>query len=237
MKRKKQRLGVSDALLEETARYKAIGQMIGGFVHQLRTPIHIIQSSAEEILRSRGLFHNPKPQLEMIQRSVSRMESSVQALLNFVKGEKPRLVPGTINTVVDQLGDFLKEECRKRKITIEKDLRSQQFLRLDAHHLQEAILNVLTNALQAMPRGGMLTLHSEDMTRPKRVVLEIRDTGAGMDKKTLERVKIPFTTTKKTGFGLGLYFTRKILQQHRAGLAMTSVKGKGTTVTMSFPAA
>src|SRR4030095_9850171 len=94
----------------------------------------------------------------------------------------------SLNTVVEQLGDFLKDECRKRSITVEKNLKSQRPIHLDTFHLQEALINVIMNALQAMPKGGILTITTQDLPSQNKVQLEIRDSGAGMDKKTLRRI-------------------------------------------------
>jgi two-component system sensor histidine kinase HydH len=213
---------------DEFGRYKALAHMLGGFVHQLRTPLHIIQSSVE------GL---PGAQAELIARSAARMEASVNALLKFIRGDKPTLEPGSLNTVVEQLGDFLKLECQKRSISVEKQLKSQRPVNLDAYSLQEALINVIMNALQAMPKGGILSITTQDLPSQNKVQLEIRDSGAGMDKKTLAKIAKPFQTTKKEGMGLGIYFTRKVLELHRARIAFASASGRGTTVTMLFPAA
>jgi signal transduction histidine kinase len=210
--------------------------MIGGFVHQLRTPLHLIQSSAEDLSKQRRFMPTFKPQAELIARSAQRMEAAVNALLSFVRGDQPNLQPASVNTVIDQLGDFLKDECRKRSVTVEKHLGSQRCVLLDAFPLQEALINLIMNALQAMPQGGLLTLRTEDIPSQKKVLVEVKDTGHGMDKKTLARIAKPFQTTKQTGMGLGVFFTRKILTQHHADLTLASEKGRGTTATIVFPA-
>src|SRR4051794_35996111 len=93
--------------IDELGRYKALAHMLGGFIHQLRTPLHIIQSSAEELSQQRRFMPNFKPQAELIGRSAARMQNSVQALLKFIRGDKPELSSGSLNSVVDQLGEFL----------------------------------------------------------------------------------------------------------------------------------
>lgn len=221
--------------LEELGRYKAAALMIGGFVHQLRTPIHIIQSSAEDLYKQNRFMPNFKPQAELIARSAERLATSVNALLSFVKGDKRPLQEGSLHDLLHQLGDFLQEECRRRSVKLEQKLAHTHSLRLDPYLLQEALLNLLTNALQAMPKGGTLSIRSQNQN-PDKIVLEIADTGQGMDAKTLKRIETPFHTTKKGGLGLGLYFTRTILKQHGGTLQFSSQKGKGTTVRLVFPA-
>jgi len=239
MKRKRSRKNPSRSLkgLHELGRYKAVALMVGGFVHQLRTPIHIIQSSAEDLAGQNRLMPDFKPQMELITRSAQRLEAAVHSLLNFIKGETPPLRPESLQDVLTPLGDFLKDESRKRSVKLENQLTSQKSVMLDPHLLQEALLNLLMNALQAMPKGGTLTLKTEDLSPQNKVRLEITDTGSGMDKKTLARLSVPFHTTKEGGLGLGLFFTRKILKRHHATLGFSSEKGKGTTARLVFPAA
>jgi len=231
-KRKKSRPA---APAEELGRYKAAALMISGFVHQLRTPIHIIQSGAEDLAKQNRFMPNFKPQAELIARSAQRLESSVNALLGFIKGEKKPLQDGSLHDVLHLLGDFLQDECRKRSVKLDQKLTHTHSLRLDNYLLQEALLNLLTNALQAMPKGGTLTIRSQNAP-PAKIVLEISDTGQGMDAKTLKQIETPFHTTKKGGMGLGLFFTRSILKQHGASLDFKSQKGKGTTARLVFPA-
>jgi signal transduction histidine kinase len=221
--------------LAKLGRYRSLGHMMGGFIHQLRTPIHIIQSNVEDLASQPRFLPKVKPQTEMIRRSAERLEASVNALLNFIKGTPISLQPGSINDLVKDLGDYLRAECYKRSVLLEKRLSSKQAIRLDPYLLQEALLNLLTNALQAMPKGGTLVLISEDA--PGKVIFQIKDTGVGMNKKTLARLKKPFQTTKRDGMGLGVYFSQDILQKHKAKLTFASERGKGTTATIVFPAA
>jgi signal transduction histidine kinase len=222
--------------LAELGRYKALLQMAGGFVHQLRTPLHIIQSSAEDLAGQNRFLPTFKPQAALIARSAHRMEATVNAFLNFLKGDPLKLQPGSVNELIERLGDFLKDECGKPSVKLQKQLNSRKSILLDSYHLQEAFLNLLTNALQAMPRGGVLSIQTEDSGKNE-VVVRIRDTGVGMDKKTLAKLETPFQTTKKEGLGLGVFFTREILKRHRGKIEFFSQKGQGTTVTLIFPAA
>jgi signal transduction histidine kinase len=225
MAKKKKKSLTPSANIDELGRYKALGQMMAGFVHQLRTPIHIIQSGVEGMAG---------PQAELIARSADRLEATVSALLNFVKGEKKPYQPGVINPVIEHLGDFLKMECQKRGVKLDKRLEAQQSILFDEYSLQEALLNLMTNALQAMPSGGTLSVISEDHGKGE-IVVTISDNGTGMDAKALAKLKTPFHTTKKGGVGLGVFFAREILQQHKAKLDISSQKGKGTAVRIVFP--
>jgi len=230
------RLKNQKALLE-LARYKALGQMMAGFVHQFRTPLHVIQSSVSNLRESRFLLPKWRMQLEMIQRSVERMQASVGSLLAFSKGDTVPWTEGSLNRLIDAICDYLEPECRKRKIQLEKRQNiNLPPIHMQAENLEEALLNLAVNAMEAMPKGGTLVMATEFAPDGKAVQARIIDQGMGMDAKLLRKVSKEFVTTKKTGVGLGLYFSRQILKHHHAKLHIASQKGRGTTVTVTFTA-
>jgi two-component system sensor histidine kinase HydH len=230
------RLKNQKALLE-MARYKALGQMMAGFVHQFRTPLHVIQSSAAGLQESRLLLPKWRQQLEMIQRSAERLQASVGSLLAFSKGDTVPWTEGSLNRLIDAIFDYLEPECRKRKIQLEKHQNvNLPPIRMQTENLEEALLNLAVNAMEAMPKGGVLGLMTEVGADGKSVQARITDQGMGMDAKLLRKVSKGLVTTKKTGVGLGLYFTRQILKHHHAALHITSQKAQGTTVTVTFAA-
>src|SRR5687767_7586040 len=105
----------------ELTRYRTLGRMIPGFVHQFRTPLAVIASSTTNLAETAEFPVRFKPELELIQRSAERLRTSVQNLLNFAKGEEPEWVQESVNIPISRTIDFLKEECRKRNVRL--DLR------------------------------------------------------------------------------------------------------------------
>jgi signal transduction histidine kinase len=222
--------------LRESARIRSLGQMMAGFIHQFRTPLHVIQSSAAALTES-NLPPAVRTHLEMIQRSAERLQGSVQSLLTFAKGDAPPWSEGSINKVINAICDFLQEECKKRSVQLEKHQNAQlPPVRMRMELLEEAMLNLAVNGLEATRKGGILGLQTGLSLDGKWVQVRISDQGKGIDPKVLKRKPSTFVTTKKNGVGLGLFFARQILQQHHAKLEVDSQKGKGTTFTVSFKA-
>ena len=107
----------------------------------------------------------------------------------------------------------------------------------DRQQLQQAILNVLLNAIQAMPNGGTLTVHGEVLEKPNQTLrVTIRDTGVGISPENRERIFSPFFTTKHRGTGLGLAISRSIVEKNGGVITVESEVGRGTAVFMEFPA-
>jgi PAS domain S-box-containing protein len=223
-------------ILMEMGRYKTLGQITAGFIHQLRTPLQIIHTSAETMKEFLPLSEEAQAQVKLILHSAERMAASVNTLLDFLREGKTVLKKGDLNDVVEVALDFVSSECRKRAIKIVKNLSAASAVLVDAHQIQEVVVNLFVNAVESMPNGGRLIVQTEDDDPGKRVVLRVSDTGAGMDDYMVMKVASPFFSTKKGGMGLGLFLAHKILQAHSATLSVKSQMNFGTTVTVMFPA-
>jgi len=226
---------IPDALAD-IGRYRALGQMLAGFVHQLRTPLHVIESGVEDLKQLRAFPAEANARLELIQRSVERLQSCVQSLLEFARNGEEPFAEASLNGVLERVCDYLLDECPRRRVRLEKQLEPRlPLIALKERCLEEALLNLAVNALEAMPDGGLLTLHTCRSSDGRELILEVSDQGKGMDPDILLKEGTPFVTTKKGGMGLGLFFTRKILDQHHAQLAFHSEPDQGTTAVVTFP--
>ena len=172
----------------------------------------------------------------MIGRGVERLQTSVQSLLKYVKGEPALWTIGSVNKTIDRICDFLQEECKKRSIQLDKREQSQiPDIRMQPELLEEALLNLAVNGMEATRRGGTLSLQTETTADAKWVRVRISDQGRGMSPRQLKSPKTTFVTTKKNRMGSGPVFARKILQQHRAKVQIESQREKGTNVAIIFP--
>ena len=219
--------------LPRLERFSAVGQMAAAFAHDVRGPLHVVASTAEYALD----FLKPGPELreslDMIGRNARRATVSIKALLEFARAGRCELRPGSLNDVVQTASDFLESSLKKRGIAVERRLAILPPLLVDPHHLGAAVYNLITNAMDAMNRGGRLGLATE-VDGAGRVQLTVSDDGAGMEPDVLRRVEEGFFSTKESGSGLGLYLTRRILSEHGAQLRIESARGKGTSVIVSF---
>jgi signal transduction histidine kinase len=211
--------------------------MIPGFVHQLRSPLHIVGSSAQNMADSGKIPDGCRADLELIRRAADRAQAAVQNLLLYSKGEDLPFTVESLNVPVNHAVDYLKEECRKRNIQL--DLREElkiPAVRIQSILVEEAILNFAVNALDAMPKGGVLGLTTQAGPEQSDARVMISDTGVGMTPAAVKRFGKAFSTGKKEGMGLGVYFATEILKKHNAKLRVESRLGRGTTITLIFPA-
>jgi signal transduction histidine kinase len=211
----------------------SVGQMTAALAHQIRTPLHVIQSTVEFI---EDQLPAESPYLEgmrVVDRNVERIKAVSDALAGFTKFKGHSFVVGDLNKVVEQVGFFMEMVCKKQGVRLNKSLAEIPSIRMDPDYLLGALYNLMANAVESMPNGGTLTLMTS--RRENDVVLTIMDTGQGMDAAVLEQVGRPFFTTKPSGTGLGLFVVKKVFEQHKAKLQIESRKGVGTRMLVTFP--
>lgn len=205
------------------ARQAALGRMAAAFAHDVRTPIHVIGSTAESVAGEAGT---------LILRNARSAAARVEALMAFARLGALNLRPGSIDAVLKRALSLLDKECAKRSIRVKKELSEPSLVPLDPHHLQGVFHNLILNAMEAMPSGGTLTASSGGGRSPW---ASIQDTGHGIEPEFLGRIlEAPFLTTKPSGTGLGLFLSRQILADHGARLTLRSKPGKGTEAKVHF---
>jgi signal transduction histidine kinase len=222
----------------ELERARTLTRMIAGFVHQFRTPLHIIASTGENLAEHSHMPKDMLPELDLLRRSTDRLHIAVSHLLAFAKGEPVEWADASVNEPLNKVADFLKEECRKRNV--ELDIRQElnlPLVRMQPALLEEVFLNFAMNGVEAMTQGGVLGLLTQKSSDGKSVRVMIADTGSGMDERALKRLGQAFATGKKEGAGMGVYFACEILKTHHAVPSFKSTVGEGTVVTLTFPIA
>ncbi len=172
---------------------------------------------------------------------MNHLNKIVEQILNFARTAEPNLVPINLNKLVDDTALLVRHKLSNQNIQFQRNLDSELPLILgDSTQIEQALLNLILNAAEAMPEGGSLTISTRVSKSSKSgeryVVLEIKDTGEGM---SVEQQKRAFTsllnTTKKTGTGLGLAIVSKIVETHNGTIKVRSQPGKGTTIKLGFP--
>jgi signal transduction histidine kinase len=233
---------IDERLLEQLAfneKMAELGKLATGMVHELNTPLSVIVSAAQMILRENDLSEFNREMLERIDLEAQRLSQFTKGLLSFARRSDEAATESDLNQVLQEVMKFLRYEAQKRSISVieELDYHIPPVL-ADANHLKQVFINLIMNALQAMEQGGMLllrTLQPNDTT----VEIQIADTGTGIPGEALGRIFEPFFTTKKegSGTGLGLFITRTIVERTGGRIRVQSVAGEGTTFTLSFPVA
>jgi PAS domain S-box-containing protein len=231
-------------------RLRALGQMASGIAHDINNAISPVALYTEALLeREHDLTDRGRKQLEIIQRAVDDVAQTVARMGEFYRVREPQvsLVPVDINKLVRQVLDLTRARwsdlVQQRGSVIDVRLELGDNLPAIAaveSQVRDALVNLVFNAVDAMPQGGPLTFRTRlaDGSGRQIVQLEVIDAGIGMDEDTRRRCLEPFFTTKGTrGTGLGLAMVYGVAQRHNANLEIESEPGKGTLVRMSFAAA
>ncbi|MCX7854784.1 MAG: response regulator [Anaerolineae bacterium] len=244
-----QELRQTQQAVMEQERLRALGQMASGIAHDINNAISPAVLYTRLLLRDPELPSNIRPYVEAIAASCEDVTQTVARMREFYRRPAPEetLAPVNLNRVVEEIASLTRPRWRdiphERGITIhlqmELDPQLPEALAREPQ-IREALTNLIFNAVDAMPEGGVITLRTRYLPAPGEhqgghVVLEVADTGIGMDEETRRRAIEPFFTTKPGGSGMGLAMVYGIVQQHEGHLEIDSAYGQGTTVRIILP--
>ncbi|HEY0840014.1 MAG TPA: ATP-binding protein [Vulgatibacter sp.] len=216
-----------------------VGRMAAQITHEIRNPLSSIGLNAEllsEELPPDRAGDEARRLCSAIAAEVDRLAEITEEYLRYARLPTPALEKEDVAALVRDLVAFVGPELDAAKIRVEVDLPGDLPAEIDENQLRQALLNLVRNAREAMPEGGTLTI-SGNRTGEGGIALSIRDTGVGMEPRTLEHLFDPFFTTKRGGTGLGLSLTHQIVAQHRGVLRCESAPARGTTFTVLLPGA
>jgi signal transduction histidine kinase len=225
----------TEAQLIRSEKLAALGQLAAGIAHEIRNPltsINILIHSMTENLPS-GDSH--KEDLEVIEEEINRINEIVDQFLRFAKPAPPLLEKADILSVLEETLQLLRPQIEKQRIVVRKEFQTLPIIQMDREQMKQAILNLLLNAIQAMPAGGHLTLKAKNSEDGQLIRLSIQDSGIGIPGDDLNKLFDPFFSTKEGGIGLGLSITHRIIDQHHGKIEVESVPGKGTVFTVWLP--
>jgi PAS domain S-box-containing protein len=216
-------------------RLSSLGELTAGVAHELRNPLTGIKINTQILARKKDLPEMEKRILESTQEGIEKIQKIVDDMLHFAKPKAAHFKEGEINGVVEESLAILQTKLKNGNISLVLE-QGEELPRawIDVHQIQQVLVNLILNAIQAMEKGGTLTIRTflEDGGG---VGVEIKDTGVGIPRSHLKKIFDPFFTTKSEGTGLGLSITLKILESHRARMDVVSQEGKGSVFTIHFP--
>ncbi|MEW6237438.1 MAG: ATP-binding protein [Candidatus Omnitrophota bacterium] len=235
-------------------RLAAIGELAGGLAHEIRNPIAGIRAAIQTLSRNIPSSDPTALVYQEIRTNADRLDALVRSLLSYVRKEKPQLAPTQINGVIEQSLTIFRNQC-SRDITIRENLASDlPPIPGDAKLLQQVLLNIFINALQAKENGLELTVESKLIDRKAAVheaanivqdrpfrcqnqviQIRIRDNGPGIPEQDILRIFQPFVSTKKQGTGLGLSISTRIVREHNGCLFALNNEGIGSTFVVCLP--
>jgi signal transduction histidine kinase len=220
--------------LRRADRLSALGELSAGMAHEIRNPLGSIKGAVEIIKDDYSPEEAKYEFIQILLKETDRLNSIVQEFLGFAKPKNPEFQSVDLNEAIESVLTLTAQEARKAGISIEKKLDPEIGKRsLDGGLLKQALLNLVLNAIQAMPGGGRLSVGSG--LKEGAVEVQITDTGTGISEENRKKLFSPFFTTKKNGTGLGLAITYRIIQNHRGRIDVASARGKGTTFTITIP--
>lgn len=224
------------AQLELAERLAALGEMVAGVAHEIRNPLGIISSTAE-LLRKRLENDAANSRLAtVIEEEVNRLNQTVTEFLDFARPREPNLQPAAVEEIIDRGLNFLEPEIQRSHIALHRQyVGNGQPLWADPDLLYRAFLNVLINAIQAMPRGGELTVSTQPGPQGKGRKIIFQDTGEGILPENVKKIFNPFFTTKDHGSGLGLSIVKGIIESHQGQISIESDVDRGAKVTIILP--
>jgi two-component system, sporulation sensor kinase E len=229
---------VKEARLRRAENLAALTTLTASMAHEIKNPLGSIGIHIQLIqkeMRDKTQIETAEvgKYLNVINEEVSRLNKVVLDFLFAVRPMDIRLESGDINRVISEILEFLKFELEQGHVSLTVSLGDLPDIELDEKYMKQALLNIIQNALQAMPDGGSLVVKT--YIRGERVFVELVDSGKGIPEGQIEKMFEPYYTTKEFGSGLGLTIVYKIVKEHMGEIYVNSKEGKGTTFGMSFP--
>lgn len=227
--------------LQQTTKLASLGRMTAGISHEIGNPLASISSLVQELLSLRSLESENEDRsfsdesLRMINFHIERIANIVRSLGDFARISSPDKVMTNVAEILEKTVNLVQYDKRFKQVNLVTDIEEVRSVPLSPDKVQQVFLNLILNALDAMPQGGELTISLREQNRF--VVIEVSDTGTGMEDEVLDRIFDPFFTTKPLGkgTGLGLSICYGIIKEHDGTITARSRKGAGTTFTVKLP--
>jgi two-component system NtrC family sensor kinase len=222
----------------QSEKLACLGTMVSGVAHQLNNPLSNIFSSCqilhEEIEYSDVAYK--KELMQQIEREVERAKAMVFSLLEFSRKKEFKSKPLPLRGLIEDTIRLVQGEIPS-KVGVRVDVPDGCWITADKQRIEQAVLNLIKNAIDAMPDGGTISITADEDSEGKVVKVRVHDNGIGMDAETARRIFDPFFTTKEDGkgSGLGLYVAREIVEEHEGSIKAVSVEGEGTTFLITLP--
>ncbi|MBU8912939.1 MAG: PAS domain S-box protein [Spirochaetales bacterium] len=228
-----------EARLRRAESLASLTTLAAGVAHEIKNPlgsigihVQLIQKAlsrieAEEVEQIEGY-------VDVVNEEVERLNRTVVDFLFAVRPMDTTLEDRDLNAIVHDLLEFVRFELNEANIEIQENFAQDlPNLEIDEKYLKQALLNIVKNAISAMPDGGVFTVSSRHQGDV--VILKIKDTGLGMSEEVLNKIFEPYFTTKDFGSGIGLTMVYKVVKEHMGDISVVSQEGKGSSFSISFP--
>jgi signal transduction histidine kinase len=229
--------------LRQNEKLSALGLLAAEVAHEIRNPLTVMKMLYHSLDLKFGTGDPRSKDARILGEKIDHLNKIVERILDFARTSEPTLAPVNLNRLVDELGLLVRHKLTNQGIRLVRALEPDlPAILADATQLEQVFLNLILNAAEAMPEGGTLTITSRGVestgagTHPVRVIVEFKDTGAGMSEEQQRRAFTSLlSSTKRKGMGLGLAIVRRIVEAHQGKLILHSKLGKGTRIGVELP--
>ncbi|MEJ2492208.1 MAG: ATP-binding protein [Desulfuromonadales bacterium] len=219
--------------LRRADRLSALGELSAGMAHEIRNPLGAIKGTAE-ILREGVAQEDPKREFaDILITEVDRLNRVLEDFLRFARPAPVEMGRFSLHQVVGDVLDLTRQQALRNKVEVKTDLDQDIQVPGLGEQIQQAVLNLVLNALQAMPEGGRLDVSTTNLDNE--IQVQVRDSGPGIAPEDRGRIFNPFVTTRTSGTGLGLAITQRIVQSHEGRILLQSEPGQGACFTLCLP--
>jgi PAS domain S-box-containing protein len=216
-------------------RLAAMGELTAGVAHEVRNPLGIIRASVQLMEDADCNRERVTGAAQVIKQEIDRLDRVIKALLDFGRPSAPTMRPVSVSQVLEDVALFSRTFASRARVEVVEDYAADiEDVMADPEQLKQVFVNLISNAVQAMPDGGTLTIktgHENGF-----VFVRFTDTGAGIPPEVLGRVFDPFVSTRDDGTGLGLTIVHRIVDDHEGHMEVSSEQGSGTVFTVWLPA-
>jgi len=220
--------------MESCVTERTMKEMALGIAHGIRNPLFVIGGLSHRLAKNPNDPQATRDHAETIAKEAQHIEQLVERFETLGKRKAPLFIQGDLNLLVKSGLDLLRPELKSKKITLLTDLYDCALLvRHDEQLLRVALAHLLRNAIEATAPGGTVLVRTA--RDREHTILTIKDTGRGMSPEMVDKIFIPYYTTKIGGTGLGMVLVRQIVADHRGEISLESKLGRGTTVTIKLP--
>jgi two-component system, NtrC family, sensor histidine kinase HydH len=234
LERANQELRESSAQLQRADRLKTLGEVAAGLAHEIRHPLASIRG-ALEIIDAHSRSESPEREFSSLAlEEVDRLDHLVWEFLRYARPHEPELRPTPLTDLINRVAALLRVESEQANVTLAVSRNDERLIvRVDAIQVEQALLNVILNAIQASPRGSWVRVLEQ--SNGHQAVVDVVDEGPGISSAHLSRIFSPFFTTREKGTGLGLAIAHRIVSEHGGTIHVQRTSERGTCFRIRLP--
>ncbi len=220
----------------QSERLAAVGNTVTHIAHEIKNPLLIIGGFARQLQKIPGLDDKAQKKLGIIAEEVSHLEEMVAEMREFIRRPTPQKRLGPLGAALDNVLELFRDTFAEKQIRVHRvEETPVPEVSFDPQQLHQVLINLLKNAMEAMPGGGEITITSR--VKGPNAEISIADTGEGIPPEVAAKIFQPYFTTKEKGTGLGLAICQGIIHEHGGDIVVASAPGRGTTFTIRLPLA